>query len=193
MDIMVRLDYEWTESLPQLCSKSAARWEDYGALPRNTDLFDGFLEDRNGSLWITTDTFGLGRVPHPERLRDRPISKNSDALQRFSSKGGLSADACTPILEDREGNIWVATRDGLDQFRDTALVPIALPTSLIRIAIAPADGGDIWVAGTWNYVARIHGDSTNVSLVPADAFKPYRRCANSPARHRRANGARARR
>ena len=130
--------------------------------------------DRNGSLWMTSDTAGVYRVPHPELLKDRPISKASDALQWLSSKDGLSADACTPILEDREGNIWVATRDGLDQFRDTALVSVTLPTSLIRVAIAPADGGDIWVAGTWNYVARIHGDSRDLSLVPADAFKPYR-------------------
>jgi signal transduction histidine kinase/ligand-binding sensor domain-containing protein len=135
---------------------------------------NNLIFDRNGSLWIATDTSGVFRVPHPELLGDRPISKTGDALQRFSSKDGLSADSCTPILEDREGNIWVATRDGLDQFRDTRLVPVTLPTSLIRVAIAPADGGDIWVAGTWNYVARIHGDSRNVSFVPVDAFKPYR-------------------
>ncbi|HUO27679.1 MAG TPA: triple tyrosine motif-containing protein [Bryobacteraceae bacterium] len=130
--------------------------------------------DRNGSLWMTSDTAGVYRVPHPERLRDGPISKTSDALQKFTSKDGLSADNCDPILQDREGNIWVATRDGLDQFRETALVPVALPTSMVQIGIAPTDGGNIWVAGSENYVARIHGDAKNVSLVPADVFKPYR-------------------
>jgi ligand-binding sensor domain-containing protein len=135
---------------------------------------DRLLFDRNASLWMTTDTSGVFRVPHPELLRDRPISKTSNAVQGFSSKNGLSADHCNPILEDREGNIWVATRDGLDQFRDTALVPVVLPTSIFQIAIAPADNGDIWVAGSWAYVARIHANSSNVSLVPADAFKPYR-------------------
>jgi signal transduction histidine kinase len=132
------------------------------------------LFDRNESLWMTSDTSGVFRVPHPERLKGGPISKASDALQTFTSRDGLSADSCSPILEDREGNIWVGTRDGLDQFRDTMLVPVALPKSLIRVAIAPADGGDIWVAGSWNYVARIHGDSRDVSLIPAQAFKPYR-------------------
>ena len=132
------------------------------------------LLDGNGSLWMTSDTSGVFRVPHPERLKDGPISKASDALQTFTSRDGLSANSCSPILEDREGNIWVGTRDGLDQFRDTMLVPVALPKSLIRVAIAPADGGDIWIAGSWNYVARIHGDSRHVSLIPAQAFKPYR-------------------
>ncbi|MBB6144530.1 signal transduction histidine kinase/ligand-binding sensor domain-containing protein [Silvibacterium bohemicum] len=130
--------------------------------------------DHNGSLWTTTDSLGVVRVPHPDGLRDRPISKTSDALQRFTSKDGLSADNCTPILEDREGNIWVATRDGLDQFRDTALVPVVLPKSIVQTAIAPADNGDIWAAVSSNYVGRIHSRSKNLSLVPADAFKPYR-------------------
>ena len=42
---------------------------------------NNLLFDRNGSLWITTDTFGLGRIPHPERLGNQPSSKNDDALQ----------------------------------------------------------------------------------------------------------------
>jgi len=132
------------------------------------------LFDRNGSLWMATDTSGVARVPHPELLKDQPLSKFPETLQTFTSKDGLTADTCTPILEDREGNIWVATRDGLDQFRDTALVPVALPKSFYRVAMAPSDGGYIWVVGSWAYVGRVHGDSSDTSFVPADAFKPYR-------------------
>jgi ligand-binding sensor domain-containing protein/PAS domain-containing protein len=130
--------------------------------------------DRNGSLWITTDSFGIVRVPHPERLKERPISKTGAGLQALTSKDGLSADYCVPVLEDREGNIWVAMRDGLDEFRDTALVPVTLPRWAIKSAIAPADGGDIWVASSWNYVGRIRGGSSDISFAPFEAFKPYR-------------------
>ena len=130
--------------------------------------------DRNGSLWITTDSFGIVRVPHPERLKERPISKTGAGLQALTSKDGLSADYCVPVLEDREGNIWVAMRDGLDEFRDTALVPVTLPRWAIKSAIAPADGGDIWVASSWNYVGRIRGGSSDISFTPFEAFKPYR-------------------
>jgi PAS domain S-box-containing protein len=130
------------------------------------------LTDRNGNLWITTDTSGVFRVSHPERLREGPVAETSDELQSFSSKDGLSADNCTPVLEDREGNIWVATRDGLDQFRDTALASVLLPTSFSRISIAPADGGDIWV-GSRGYVVRIHGNSGETSIVRTGAFQPY--------------------
>ncbi len=130
--------------------------------------------DRNGSLWIPTDSYGIVRVAHPERLRKGPLSKTSDALQIFSSKDGLSANNCIPVLEDREGNIWVATRDGLDQFRDTALAPVVLPTWVFQAAIAPADGGDIWVAASYNYIGRIRRGSSDISFVPFDAFKIYR-------------------
>jgi PAS domain S-box-containing protein len=132
------------------------------------------LFDRDGTLWMATDTSGVVRVQHSELLGDLPVSKVSNALQTFTSRDGLSADNCTPILEDREGNIWVATRDGLDQFRDTALVPLALPTSLYRVAIAPSDGGYIWVVGSWAYAARIRGEPDDMPFVPSAAFKPYR-------------------
>jgi len=95
-------------------------------------------------------------------------------VQTFTSRDGLSADSSTPILEDREGNIWVGTRDGLDQFRDTALVPVVLPTSLYRVAVAPADGGYIWFVGSWAYASKTHGDYGEVSFVPSGAFKTYR-------------------
>lgn len=133
----------------------------------------GLLFDRNGSLWMASQDYGVGRVPHPERLRGQSASKSSNALQTFTSKDGLSADSCLPILEDREGNIWVATRDGLDQFRDTALVPVPFPTSISRIAIAPADSGDIWASGNADKVARIHGDWRELSFIHADAYKLY--------------------
>ena len=68
----------------------------------------------------------------------------------------------------------MATRDGLYQFRDTALAPVVLPTWVFQAAIAPADGGDIWVAASYNYIGRIRRGSSDISFVPFDAFKNYR-------------------
>ena len=132
------------------------------------------LFDRRGSLWMTTDTSGVSRIPNPEFLKRRATFKVNDAVQSFTAKDGLSADNCDPILEDREGNIWVATRDGLDQFRDSALVPIVLPTSLYRSSIAPADDGGIWLGGSFVYLAHVHPNTPKISLIPTHAPQLHR-------------------
>ena len=95
------------------------------------------LFDRNGSFWVTTLGDGLRRAPYPSRLAKEPIGEFSNALERFTSKDGLSADYVTAISEDREGNIWVATRDGIDQFRNGALAPVTLSSAATRLSIAP--------------------------------------------------------
>ena len=66
------------------------------------------LRDSDGSLWIGTLDRGVLHV-HQGKTDD------------FSKKDGLSGDRVTGILEDREGNIWVATQDGLDRFRNYAV------------------------------------------------------------------------
>lgn len=81
--------------------------------PDHAPLFKGkpgqaqsMLVDRSGGLWYETIT-GLHRTS---------VSQPG-LVESFSSKEGLSADAIACLFEDREGNIWVATFDGLDRFR----------------------------------------------------------------------------
>jgi signal transduction histidine kinase/ligand-binding sensor domain-containing protein len=132
------------------------------------------LFDRNGSLWVTAMTHGLLRLPDPQRLKNEPIKEVQGEVQSFTSKDGLSADNCASILEDREGNIWVATRDGLDQFRDTKLVPVMFPTSTMEIGLAPADGGYVWASANFESVARIDGYSMKLPLKDAEVYSTYR-------------------
>ena len=135
---------------------------------------NNLIFDRTGNLWVTTGSYGLVRIPYLELPRSQPILKSSGVLQRFKSKDGLSADNADSILEDREGNIWVATRDGLDQFRETALVPVELPKSIGSTGIAPADGGDVWVTGNASMVARLRGDSAKPQWIDIGAYNAYR-------------------
>jgi signal transduction histidine kinase/ligand-binding sensor domain-containing protein len=132
------------------------------------------LFDRGGSLWITSIGDGLRRAPFPQRLKSHPIREFSNELENFTSKDGLSADYALPILEDREGNIWVGTRDGLDQFRDTVLVPVRFPTGTSRVSIAADDDGYVWTTSNLNQFARTHGDSLGIKLAPIDGFAAYR-------------------
>jgi ligand-binding sensor domain-containing protein len=136
--------------------------------------------DRRGNLWVTTYTNGLVRIPSFELQASQPIPYSSRALQKFTAMDGLSADSTNSILEDREGNIWVATRDGLDQFRETALVPVELSKSIGQTGIAPADEGDVWVTGNAMMIARIRGDSTKPQWITLDAYNAYRDPGGAP-------------
>jgi signal transduction histidine kinase/ligand-binding sensor domain-containing protein len=104
------------------------------------------LFDSNGSLWITTLGDGLRRAAFPSRLRKAPIGEFDTVLEQFTSQEGLSADYVTNILEDREGDIWVSTSNGIDQFRPSDLAPINLGPTSDGFSMAPGDEGYVFVA-----------------------------------------------
>jgi signal transduction histidine kinase/ligand-binding sensor domain-containing protein len=69
--------------------------------------------------------------------------------QRLSPQQGLSGYIAFTALEDREGNIWVATNSGLDRFRRTKLEAAALPLYYggEARAMAAAANGALWTDG----------------------------------------------
>jgi ligand-binding sensor domain-containing protein len=93
------------------------------------------FRDRNDGLWIGTLDRGLLHV-HQGR---------TDA---FARADGLSGDLIFNLFEDREGNIWVATVNGLDRFRDFAVPTIfvdqGLSNSHVTTALATKDGS-VWL------------------------------------------------
>jgi signal transduction histidine kinase/ligand-binding sensor domain-containing protein len=101
------------------------------------------LRDRNGGLWIGTQTQGLVHV-HQGRT------------DVFSPSGGLSGENAYSLFEDREGSIWVATNEGLDRFRDLAVATLSvsqgLPDSLV-VSILAARDGSVWL-GTHRGLSR---------------------------------------
>lgn len=104
------------------------------------------LRDRNGGLWIGA-------------LRDRGLLHvHEGRTDSFSQPDGLSGESVNAIFEDREGNVWVATIDGLDRFRD-----FAIPTFSDRqgfssrgiFSVLAASDGSLWLGASdglnrWN-------------------------------------------
>ena len=66
----------------------------------------------------------------------------------FGRADGLSADFVETLFEDREGDIWVATIDGLDRFRDLSVPNISvgqgLSNATVESVLAARDGG-VWL------------------------------------------------
>ena len=94
------------------------------------------LRDGAGGLWIGTLDKGLVHV-------------HQGKTDVFAQSNGLSGHSVGTLFEDREGNIWVTTSDGLDRFRDLAVgtftVKQGLLDDLVAFALAAKDGS-IWLA-----------------------------------------------
>jgi PAS domain S-box-containing protein len=93
------------------------------------------LWDHNGGLWIGTPDRGLLHV-HQGRI------------DGFTQSDGLSGNYINKLFEDREGNIWVATLNGLDRFRDFVVPTISLRQGLSNAvvwSVLAARDGSIWL------------------------------------------------
>jgi PAS domain S-box-containing protein len=102
------------------------------------------LRDRDGGLWIGTFDRGLVHV-HQGRA------------DLFSERDGLSGNYIRDLFEDREGNVWVATNNGLDRFRHTAVRTVSVNQGLSQDtawSLLAARDGSVWV-GTLNGLNRL--------------------------------------
>ncbi len=93
------------------------------------------LSDRRHSLWIGTRAKGLYRL-------------NAGKLDHFDIADGLSGDTVRKMFEDREGDLWVVTDNGLDMFRDLPVITYTTRDGMPdneALAIAAQDDGTVWV------------------------------------------------
>jgi ligand-binding sensor domain-containing protein/two-component sensor histidine kinase len=93
------------------------------------------LRDRDGGLWMGTIGQGLLHV-------------HQGKTDVFARSDGLSGDRILRLFEDREGDIWVVTSDGLDRFRDFAASTITVKQGLSSAAVESvlaATDGSVWL------------------------------------------------
>ena len=92
------------------------------------------LRDRDGGLWIGTHDRGL-------------IHVHNGKTDVFRKSDGLSGDITCSLFEDHEGNIWFASSQGLDRFREFPVATIStkqgLSSDATQSVVAAADGS-IW-------------------------------------------------
>lgn len=98
-------------------------------------IVSGFsFRDRNGAWWIGTSARGL-------------IHIHNGRTDVFDQSDGLSSLSVLDIFEDREGNIWVSTSGGLDQFHDLAVPAFSLKQGVYNgvTSVLAARDGSVWV------------------------------------------------
>jgi signal transduction histidine kinase/ligand-binding sensor domain-containing protein len=129
------------------------RWLHGVRKPLNPKLDENALQvsalfvDRENALWIGTEDQGIYRL-------------NGDKVDRFSSADGLSSDSVTAFYEDSEGNIWIATTEGIDCFRNVRVNTFStrqgLSANLVDSVLAARDG-TIWI-GNHGALDSLRGD-----------------------------------
>jgi signal transduction histidine kinase/streptogramin lyase len=109
------------------------------------------LRDRDGGLWIGTDSLGLMHV------------KDGQA-DTFTRVAGLSGNVACSLFEDREGNIWYGSEKGVDRFRKLPVTALStkqgLPDAIARAVLITTDGS-VW-ASTADGLVRWKGGRTTV-------------------------------
>ena len=93
------------------------------------------LLDRERALWIGTLDQGIYRI-------------HGDRADHFNAADGLSSKSVWSFYQDREGNIWVATSEGVDCFRDIPVSSFSTQEGLNAdnvVSVLAAHDGTVWV------------------------------------------------
>ena len=129
-------------------------------MPDSSFMRGAMITDRDGNIWIGTTGQGL------LRLRDK-------GMDRFTTNEGLSNNLVYSILEDQEGDIWIATARGIDRIRDPKVQLFSRLNGLsgdAPSAVYGARDGAVWIGMSGGGVNLLAGD--RVSQYTASAGLP---------------------
>jgi len=128
------------------------------------------LIDRDGILWgITLNS--IFRIRSPSDSPPSSALTRAAAVDTFEAKDGLSAKTVNTIFEDREGNLWIGSDQGLERFRSARVVvePLLTKPAFFGDALLSARDGTVYV-GESGAVYRIRpGGSPERLLQVAEA------------------------
>ena len=96
------------------------------------------IHDSRGNLWVAQRGKGLLLVPRGSGVDGRNV-------RRFTSEQGLAGNDVVTVLEDREGNIWVATDGGVTRLAPS-LVSLVDDVGAENGGIAVTRDGSTWIA-----------------------------------------------
>ncbi len=94
------------------------------------------VHDHRDNLWVATLGQGLWRVR-------RAADGVGLSVERASVLTGLSSDTVRALFEDREGNIWAGTSEGLDRLTPHRVTPVL--TLGVVTGLDTSRDGRVWV------------------------------------------------
>jgi signal transduction histidine kinase/streptogramin lyase len=117
------------------------------------------MRDKSGGLWVGTETNGL-------------FHSHGNHTDHISVEDGLSGVQVNDIFEDREGNIWVSTASGLDEFRRLSISSFGLKEGVASDesdSILARKNGEVWIGG-------LHG----LTIISHESVRRIQRASGLP-------------
>jgi ligand-binding sensor domain-containing protein len=111
---------------------------------KNSQVTSLFVDQKNG-LWIGTSTQGVFRV-------------QGDRTEHFGESDGLSSNSVQSIYQDEEGDVWVVTSVGIDNFRDRSVSSYSMREGLDAdgaAAVLASRSGAVWVLSSYATVQKL--------------------------------------
>jgi PAS domain S-box-containing protein len=107
-------------------------------------IINKLMEDSDKNLWIATYGNGVYRI-------------HGQTVDHFGRADGLSNDTVHDLYESDDGIVWVATSDGIDNFRDLPVTTFSASEGIGRngaASVMAAKDGTVWVAnlGTLDFI-----------------------------------------
>jgi len=107
-------------------------------------------EDKSGTLWFALFEDGL-------------VAFRAGKFTRFTRTDGLAGNGVNSIFQDREGNIWVGSKEGLTRLTTRGITAYSARDGLAAdrvYAIGQARDGAIWI-GSWPGLTRYQNGQFN--------------------------------
>ena len=156
-------DQSWVGTLGGVYRREKGAWSAVGASELGSCSVDFMHEDRAGRLWINARPGGLKRW-------DGAHWTAIDLSER------MTTPAVTCLSEDREGNVWVGTDQGLVQLQTRRVKAFTKRDGLADDhvwSVCEGTNGIIWL-GTKQGLSRIQNDR----VVPIEVTEPRPELAN---------------
>lgn len=102
--------------------------------------------DRDGNLWVPLCPRGICRMARAGDQRGGTLNPEHDSKDRLDQPWQLSDLGTRGILEDREGNVWIFTKSGIDRFRENKLIPADMAGVAGELNAGRDNAGNLWAA-----------------------------------------------
>jgi len=112
------------------------------------------ITDRQGTIWEANGPSGLARISNPRAFAPGASVKVTDQLK--PKEGGILSGYPNALLEDREGDIWIGTDQGLDRLRNVSVAddshaPAPAGLQDDHALLLPATNGDFYTLTSADY------------------------------------------